>query len=429
VKLSLLKRKGPDVVVSLVSVTSTFAASEAFRQPFGISPCEKRNAPSSGAIFLNAAGAGFLLYVTSMKISVGGTSSPASHWISDSFIRLKTPAGLHSTSATLLIATFEAVAAKGAYDCVEFDLPAVNGSADVFKENSRECVFNSSGCVPGRLIHLVHSTSGFGTSPIPQPMLSLVQGGSPSQACDNTSWISDSSVFCLFSPAFSPEFRSVHVIVGTTGVHLSLRNPFYIPAPPPLTNETVKFRFYTGATFPRGEDDRFREFGTTTGFQWPDSFITDTAQYSEVLTFSVIILINSSQVFLNSQFMPIETNVSVILRVLNESDVTSLVLCDKSSFLNISFTLPPRLFWASAAVTLALCAPKQFNGQQLNLYADASVQNVNGNMTLTSISPGFVVYSSGTPSVNFTKSPSKTLSAATPYDDVLAFSVQVWNRS
>jgi hypothetical protein len=38
----------------------------------------------------------------------------------------------------------------------------VNGSANCFAENSVVCFFNSSGCQVGRLIQLIHSSSGFG---------------------------------------------------------------------------------------------------------------------------------------------------------------------------------------------------------------------------------------------------------------------------
>ena len=143
---------------------------------------------------------------------------------------------------------------------LEYDAPTVNGSADIFQNNSEVCLFNSSGCAPGRLIRFVHASSGFGTSALPQLQVSVAQGASFPQICDKTAWISDSSVHCLFSSALSPEFRIFEVVVGATGTRLSIQNPFFIPAPPLLTNETVHFRIYKDTSYPES-DNGFLNFG------------------------------------------------------------------------------------------------------------------------------------------------------------------------
>ncbi len=67
---------------------------------------------------------------------------------------------------------------------------------------------------------------------------------------------------------------------------------------------------------------------------------------------------------------------------------------------SVSFSLPPRLFWAKATVSMAFCSPKLFNGQQFNLRAIVSFKNVNGSLLLNSLSPKFAVYSSGVPAIN-----------------------------
>ena len=305
---------------------------------------------------------------------------------------------------------------------LEYDAPTVNGSADVFQNNSELCLFNSSGCAPGRLIQFLHASSGFGTSALPQLQLSVVQGASFPQICDKTAWISDSSIHCLFSSALSPEFRSFEVVVGATGTRLSIQNPFYIPAPPLLTNQTVQFRIYRDTAFPQN-DNGFLNFGTTTGFQWPDSSVVASVQYSEVMTFSVLFFVNASQMFLDSMFSPIQTDVSVAITIWNalSHNVTALVLCDKVPSRDASFSLPPKLFWARTKVSLTFCTPSDLNEEQLRLHAEVQVRNLNGNFSLNFVTPEFVVYSSGTPSINLTKSPSQTVSASTRYDDALAF--------
>jgi hypothetical protein len=240
--------------------------------------------------------------------------------------------------------------------------------------------------------------------------------------CDNSSWISDSSVHCLFSAAVSPEFRILQVVIEPVPSQaVTISNPFYIPAPPSMSNDTVQFRFFQGLLYPQGEDKRYREFGTTSGFEWRNSSLAATVDYSQVSTFSFLIFIRASQYFMDSKFEPIETLISGSLTVWSVVDVTSTVLCDQAPFKNVSFILSPRLFWAKTTVSLAFCTPKALNGQSVSLNVNVYVRNSNGNLSAVAVSPVFLVASSGTSSVNVTRHPPAQVRAASILNDALGF--------
>jgi len=266
-KVFVFYRDGPGVMISLASIAHNISSMQVpERWPPATLSSTTRNFPSTGAAFVLATGAYFGLYSTSMRASIASTGCESSSWVSDSFLRCKSSAGLFSSISMSLATTFAAMSGRNSGVLLSYNIPAVNMSAEVVVNNSVACFFNSSGCIPGRLIQLVHASSGFGTSALQQLQLSVVQGGAPARNCDNTSWFSDSSMYCLFSAALSPEFTQLRIVVGTTGAHLFVKNPSYIQAPPPLNNETVKIRIYKNARYPEGEDRGFREFGATTNF-------------------------------------------------------------------------------------------------------------------------------------------------------------------
>jgi hypothetical protein len=341
-----------------------------------------------------------------------------SQWISHSSINCKAPSG--SSSQLQLTVTFSAVSLYRHISALKYDAPAVNGSAGIVSENSDVCIFNTSGCVSGRLVQLVHSSSGFGTSAFPLKKLSVVQG-SQTRECDNTSWFSDSSIYCLFSATVSPEFRNFQVFVEPASALLPILNPFYLPAPPPMTNDTVHLRFFRNLIYPQGEDKGYRDFGTTSDFQWSNSTLDENVHHSEVMTFSFLILIRASQYFMNSKFAPIETHVFVSFSIWSEFDVTSLILCNQFPLEPFSFSVPPRLFWAKIPVSLAFCTPKALNGQSFKLIANTTIRNENAEIHLVAASPLFGAMSSGTASVTFTRHPSAQLSAAKVYNSELGF--------
>jgi hypothetical protein len=266
-----------------------------------------------------------------------------------------------------LATTFAAISGRNSGVHLSYNIPAVNMSAEVVVNNSIACFFNSSGCVPGRLIQFVHASSGFGTSALQQLQLSVVQGGAPARNCDNTSWLSDSSMYCLFSAALSPEFIQLRIVVGTTGAHLFVKNPSYIQAPPPLNNETVKIRIYKNARYPEGEDRGFREFGATTNFVFGESSFFDNVQHSEVVNFGVLVFLDAPQYFLDANFLPIETSISANLTVWNASDVTSLITCDASSSKHLFFSLPSRQFWGKVCTVMGILSSRGVHQHAIQL--------------------------------------------------------------
>jgi hypothetical protein len=199
-------------------------------------------------------------------------------------------------------------------------------------------------------------------------------------------------------------------------------NPFYTPKAPPLTNETLLIRFFQNLTYPEGKDNGFRQFGTTSGFEWSDSAIIANVQSSEIMKFSFLVFIQASQFFMDSSFSPIGTNISGSVTVRSVfDDVSSSVLCDQATFKTISLYLLPRLFWAKLTVSLLFCPPKFLNGISLNLLANLHVTNAVGNLSLTVVSPSFRVHSSGTTSIYFIRYPSTQVMASRIYDDALEF--------
>ncbi len=407
--------------LSLVSVAYNVSSLSRPEFQSSIITFTKFNVPSTGSVIVIATGAAFGLHAASSKASMGGSCCTESRWASHSSVSCKTPSGfpMHSNSLPIF-ATSSGTSTYVIGLSLSFDTPAVNRSADAVSDNSNTCFFNSSGCVPGKLFQLVHSASGFGTCALPLRQLTLVQG-SQSRPFDNTTWVSDSSVYCLFSADVSPEFRDLQVVVQPASLPVSILNPFYLPTPPMLSNQTVHYRFFRNLVFPRGEDKRYLEFGTTSGFVWPNSSLVENIHYSEVLKFSFLIFIHASQFFMDSNFLPIETNVSLSVTVWSSINVTSLVLCDEAPFKQLSFSLPPRLFWAQVNVSLGVCAPKLLNGQSLHLRTDVNAQNVNGHLHSSVVSPAFRVFSSGAASVIFIKQPLVQIRAASIHKDALSF--------
>jgi hypothetical protein len=156
---------------------------------------------------------------------------------------------------------------------------------------------------------------------------------------------------------------------------VSVKNPFFIPAPPSLSSETVQLRFYQGLTYPEDSDGgtQFRKFGTTSGFQWSNSSLLQNVQHSQVMPFSFLMYISASQFFRDSNFQPIETNISGVVTVMSgTSDTTSTVLCDKAPSKQFAFALSPELFWAKLNMSLAFCSPQSLNGQSFTLTANAT---------------------------------------------------------
>ncbi len=421
-KVRIFYRDGPGAVISLASIVNNISSVQI---PEGLSPKVSANTnpniPSTGAAVIMSTGAGFGLYMASMRASIGSTDCQQSNWISDSFIHCKSSSGLGSSISISLAATFATAKITSGSVLVSYDVPVVNTSADIVVNNSIACFFDSSGCVPGRLFRLVYASSGFGTSVLPQLQLSVVQGSLPARNCDNTSWFSDSSMYCLFNAALSPEFSQLRVVVSTTGSQLSVKNPSYIQAAPRLNNETLKFRIYKNAKYPEGEDRGFREFGSTTDFILGESSFHDIVQHSEVVNFSVFALLDAPQYFLDANFLPIETSISSNITVWNASDVTSFITCDASSSKHILFSLPSRLFWGKFEASWAFCPPEEYFNMQLRVRATVCIQNSNGSLFLTSSSPAFIVNSTGAPAITFTKNPRTVMYAARLYDDDFGF--------
>jgi hypothetical protein len=412
------------LTISIASVAHNFTA---LKLPELWSPnitaCKNFNFPTTGAAVFQLTGSAFGLRMTSMKTSIGGSSCLESRWISDSSVCCKTAAGLQLPSLTIAATSSRLWSNRSSGVYPSIDSPVVNGSAFVISENADVCFFNSSGCETGRLIQLVQSTSGFGTCLFPLRQLNVVQGGQ-SRNCDATSWVSDSSMHCLFNAPVSPEFPGLQVAVvyeGFSSSQMPVQNPFYKPASPSLSKETVQLRYYQNPTFPTGEDNGFRQFGTTSGFEWPNSSFVSNVHYSEVTKFSFLMYISSSQFFLDSKFAPIETNVSGSVTIWNASDVTSTVLCDQATSKDVSFALLPQTFWTKVTISLAFCAPKHLNGHSLRLRAVVSVRNLNRTLPLEAFSPAFLVASSGSASVNITTQPSHPISASKIFDDSLGF--------
>jgi hypothetical protein len=203
------------------------------------------NIPCTGTVLVGVIGAGFAHHSTSLSTSLGGSCCVDSRWTSDSSVVCKAPSGTRSTERPVVTSLGGASQAPGRITTIQYDAPAANASAVAVENNANVCVFNSSRCEPGHLVQLVHSSSGFGSGPIPSRLLSVIQG-TVTRPCDNSSWVSDSSVQCLFAAALSPEFFSLHVVVqvASTQTQISIRNPFYVPAPPLLSNSTVNVRFF-----------------------------------------------------------------------------------------------------------------------------------------------------------------------------------------
>jgi hypothetical protein len=173
--------------------------------------------------------------------------------------------------------------------------------------------------------------------------------------------------------------------------------------------------------YPQGEDKGFQDFGTTSGFEWPNSSFADKVQFSEVVTFSFLTFLRASQYFVDSSFSPIEMTFIGSLVVWGSVDVSSSVFCDQEPFKRITFSLPPQKYWAKIAVPLSLCAPKNLNSQNLTLIASVEVSSAIGNLSMVVKSPSFRVYSSGPASVNITRQPSTQMLAASAHDDALSF--------
>jgi hypothetical protein len=385
-----------------------------------ISSSTASNVPTTGSAVISLSGANFALYSTSSRFSLGVTSCPASGWVSDCSILCKTPSGLRQLVSTVIMVTFAQVMGNSSGIFTNYDNPTANRSADIVSNNSEVCFVNSSGCAPGRVIRFGHSSSGFGVHKLPQLQLSVIQGTFTS-LCYNSTWVSDSSAFCLFSSYVSPEFRELTVVVESTGSRLQIKNPSYIPAPPPLNNETVKIRFYSRVSFPEGEDKGFRDFGTTTDFRWPVSSVADSVQYSEVMNISALVFIDASQVFLNEIFLPVQSEVSVNITVWSTSDLTSLVLCEKANSKNVSIVLGPQLFWAKTIASLTFCTPKHLNGQRFSLRAIVDIYNVMGNLTLIAASPEFYANSSGLTSIKVNDAIASYFVAGVVHDGALSF--------
>jgi hypothetical protein len=424
-KVAFSNLNTPGLTISIALVTHDFTALK-FPElwPPNITACRSFNFPTTGAAVLQLTGSAFGLRMASMKTSIGGSFCLESRWISDSSVYCKTAAGLQLPFLTIAATSSRLWSNRSSGVYPSIDSPVVNGSARVISENADVCFFNSSGCETGRLIQLVQSASGFGTCLFPQRQLNVVQGGQ-SRNCDATSWVSDSSMHCLFNAPVSPEFPGLQAAVvyeGFSSSQMHVQNPFYKPASPSLSKETVQLRYYQNPTFPTGEDNGFRQFGTTSGFEWPNSSFISNVHYSEVITFTFLLYISSSQFFLDSKFAPIETNVSGSVMIWNASDVTSTVLCDQSTSKNVAFALLPQTFWTKVTISLVFCAPKHLNMHSLRLRAVVSVRNLNRTLPLEAFSPAFLVASSGSASVNITTQPSHPIiSASKIYNDSLGF--------
>jgi hypothetical protein len=410
------------IAISLVSIVSNASAfNEPQLQPSTISALLRSNVPSTASAVVAVSGTAFGSFSTSLRLAVCNTACEDSLWASHSSVSCKTSSGYpgHSNSLPLLLTSFGA-SASGNGLALAFDSPAVNRSADLFSENSDVCFFNSSGCLAGKLVQLTRASSGFGTCAYPTRQFTLVQGGQ-SRSCDNSSWISDSSVHCLFAASVSPEFRDFQVVSESAALQaVTILNPFYIPAPPSLSNGTLQFRFYRNLMYPQ-DDKRYIDFGTTSSFEWSDSFLALNVRHSEIATFNFLVILRASQFFMDTKFAAVETFVSGHLTVWSTVDVTSRVLCDQSAFKSISLSLRPRLFWTKMTASLAFCAPKDLNDQSLTLKADVIVRNVRGQLHLVADSPSFHVSSAGTASVSLTRHPSAQVTAGSLYNDALRF--------
>jgi hypothetical protein len=412
----------PGIVFSLVSIVNNVSALlKPQFHPFSMTAYSKYNIPSTGSGVVVVSGKAFGSYSTSLQLSVGVSSCVASQWTSHSSVNCKTPSGYPGhTNARPLFFSSSGATITGINLVLAFDAPAVNGSANVFSENSNICYFNSSGCLSGKLVQLTHASSGFGTCAFPTRQFLLVQG-SQSRLCDNSSWVSDSSIYCLFSASLSKEFRDFQVITESAASQaVTILNPFFIPAPPSMSNSTLQFRFYGNVMYPQ-DDKRYLDFGATSGFEWSDSSLALNVHHSEIVTFSFLVFLRASQFFMDSKFEAIETFVWGHLTVWSTVDVTSLVMCDQSAFKNISLSIRPRLFWTKMTVTLAFCAPQYLNSQSLTLKSYVIVRNARESLPLIAVSPAFLVNSAGTASIVLTRYPPAQVTAGNLYDDVLRF--------
>jgi hypothetical protein len=412
----------PGITISLglgVKSTSLMRISEL--QPSMASTFEKTKVPSTGSTCLGVAGAGFGLFASSIKISIGGSSCLESIWMSSTSINCKTPNGMRLNSLSV-VTTVSRFRGNDRDILLFFDPPAANESSNMFSNISEVC-FNATGCITGRFISVEHASSGFGTSTLPLRRLSLTQG-SETKPCNISSWISDSSVHCFFAAFISPEFPDFQVVIEPIISRITIKNPFFIPAPPSLSNETIHFRFYQNLVYPEGIDQSFQRFGTTSGFIWADSSLSPSVEFSQVLTFSLLIYIRASQFFMDSNFLPIETSIFGSVAVWDaQSNVSSMILCDKLPKKIFNFVVAPKRFWAKLVISLALCSPQHFVDRPLKLRAEANVQNAKGAVILMADSPTFYAKSSGTPSIVFSHNPVSKLNAGSVYNEILAFRV------
>jgi hypothetical protein len=94
-KVFVFHRTEPGVMISLSSIVHNISSVQVpERRPPTILSSATTNFPSTGAALVLATGAYFGLYSTSMRASIASTGCESSSWVSDSFLRCKSSAGL-----------------------------------------------------------------------------------------------------------------------------------------------------------------------------------------------------------------------------------------------------------------------------------------------------------------------------------------------
>lgn len=410
---------------------------EFIRTPAGV---KNGAVASTGGVRIVVAGSSMRPYDTSVSARFGLSASRESIWISDSALMTKVSAGMASSSTAFVgsVGTSTGSVTQG----ISYNLPAVNADANIFFNNSLQCMFNVSNS--SKCLRLDNGSSGFGTA---RPSIDLLVKQGPEVApwpnvmsCNAIYWVSDSAVYCSFSSFIFPQFSTLRVdVISTTDApascdavaakvplrpggavgagasqsrqlcpashSLQFLNPFYIPISPVL-NETIFFRFYSILDYNNissSSISQYMQFGNTTNVLWPASSKLLSLQHSETLTFKIVAIVNANQPYLDAAsytrgvYQPIQSNIRVRIQIWNGSDSPQQVICNQNGTDTVSLIqLEASSFLAVQTISIAVCSPVF---SHFKLVYDVTVTNSDDQFKMLQMSEVFSVFPPGSPSL------------------------------
>lgn len=277
--------------------------------------------PTSGSKLVVIAGANFGLGAFSISVSVLNTFCQSSSWSSESTILVKSAWGLAASPRRIIAVSAGLLSSAGglsqafSYQVPTNDLTVawMNGSSlSVATVKALACGSqNLNASLDSTLFGFYQNSSGFGSFGASVNMSLL---GAP---CQPFTWVSDSTVCCLYTEPIKKSFALLNFLVNyavaTDSVNLvSVKNPFFVPNPPAISTSLMALFFLQPLQTVPSQDDRssYQSSGAASGkiFQAPPQ-VALVALF-EVVPVSILLFINASQTYLDDNSLPISKDIS-----------------------------------------------------------------------------------------------------------------------